>query len=88
MPVAIFANVNGLSERAENLWVQGANSGTAEYRSAGDLATVFAGSREASNVDLADAFTQLIVTQRAYSSAAQLVRTTDEMLETIRDLRR
>ena len=88
LPVAIFANVNGLSESAENLWVQSANSGAAEYRPAGDLATVFAGSREASNVDLADAFTQLIVTQRAYSSAAQLVRTTDEMLETIRDLRR
>ncbi len=88
LPVAIFANVNGLIELAENLWVEGENSGAAEYRSAGELATVFAGSTEASNVDLADAFTQLIVTQRAYSSAAQLVRTTDEMLETIRDLRR
>ncbi len=88
LATANFANVNGLTELGDNLWVEGPNSGAAEYRAAGDLATVFSGSREASNVDLADAFTQLIITQRAYSSAAQLVRTTDEMLETIRDLRR
>ena len=88
LATANFANVNGLSELGDNLWVESATSGSAEFRSAGDLATVFSGAREASNVDLADAFTQLIFTQRAYSSAAQLVRTADEMLETIRDLHR
>ena len=44
--------------------------------------------RSGSNVDLADAFTRMIVTQRAYNSAAQIVRTVDEMTVTLRDLKR
>jgi flagellar hook protein FlgE len=36
---------------------------------------------EAANVDLADEFTKMIVTQRAYSANARVVTTTDEMLD-------
>jgi flagellar hook protein FlgE len=45
------------------------------------------GSQELSNVSLEDSFSQMIVTQRAYASAAQIVQTADEMSKTVRDLR-
>ena len=43
---------------------------------------------ENANVDLADSFSQMIIIQRAYSSAATVVRTADEMSSTVRDLMR
>lgn len=87
LPVAVFANPNGLTELPGDLWVESDKSGSAGYLSASTVARVSAGARELGNVDLADSFTQMIVTQRAYSSAAQLVRTADEMTQTVRDLR-
>lgn len=85
--LANFFNPNGLLDQGNNLWVEGEKSGAAEYVSAAEMSSIVSGARELSNVDLGDAFTQLIVTQRAYSSAAQLVRTADEMSETVRDLK-
>lgn len=87
LALASFANPNGLIDVGNNQWVAGEESGDPEFVSAGDLAVILSGASEASNVDLADAFSQLIVTQRAYSSAAQLIRTADEMTETARDLK-
>lgn len=46
------------------------------------------GALENSNVDLADQFSKMIVTQRAYSSNATVIRTADEMTMAIRDLKR
>ena len=46
------------------------------------------GALESSNVDLADQFSKLIVTQRAYSSNATVLRTADEMTMNARDLKR
>lgn len=87
LALANFANPNGLLDQGNNLWVEGEKSGAAEYVSSGELSVILSGATELSNVDLGDAFSQLIVTQRAYSSAAQLVRTADEMSETARDLK-
>ena len=36
---------------------------------------------EGSTVDLAEQFTNMIVTQRAYSASAKIITTADEMLE-------
>ena len=36
---------------------------------------------EAANVDLAEEFTKMIVTQRAYSANAKVINTTDQMLD-------
>jgi flagellar hook protein FlgE len=88
IPLALFSNPNGLNELAQNLWVASGDSGGADYLAAGDIASIEPGTRELANVDLAEEFTQLIVTQRAYSSAATLIRTADEMTETARDLKR
>ncbi|MFD0387000.1 flagellar basal body rod C-terminal domain-containing protein [Tistrella bauzanensis] len=36
---------------------------------------------EASNVDLASEFTDMIITQRAYSASSKIITTVDEMLQ-------
>ena len=46
------------------------------------------GALERSTVDLADQFSRMIITQRAYSSNAQVLRTADEMTMAARDLKR
>ncbi len=43
---------------------------------------------EQSNVDLADEFTKMIVTQKAYSSSATVFRTSDEVLQEIISVKR
>jgi flagellar hook protein FlgE len=40
------------------------------------------------NFDLSDGFTQMIITQRAYNTAAQVVRTVDEMSQVVTSLKR
>jgi flagellar hook protein FlgE len=87
LPLALFGNTNGLVEYPDSLWGVSESSGGAQFVAAGTTAKIAAGANELSNVDLADSFSQMIVTQRAYSSAAQLIQTADEMMQTIRDLR-
>ena len=45
------------------------------------------GALEGSNVDLADSFSKVIEAQRAYSMALKMLRTSDEIEETINNLR-
>ncbi|MBM3515357.1 MAG: flagellar biosynthesis protein FlgE, partial [Alphaproteobacteria bacterium] len=52
------------------------------------VAEIFVGGIETSNVDLADQFSKMIITQRAYSSSATALRTADEMSMQARDLKR
>ena len=51
-----------------------------------DLAGFIAGALERSTVDLADQFSRMIITQRAYSSNAQVLRTADEMTQAVVEL--
>lgn len=87
LPLALFSNTNGLAEFPGDLWGLSETSGDPEFVLAGITGRIMSGANELSNVDLADAFSQLIITQRAYSSAAQLIQTADEMTQTARDLR-
>lgn len=87
--IADFANANALDEHADNLYTSNAKSGEAMLRAATvDRTSLIPGAVETSNVDLADTFTKMVVTQRAYDSSAQVVRTVDEMTQTLRDLKR
>jgi flagellar hook protein FlgE len=45
-------------------------------------------SRELSNVDIAQEFSTMIMTQNAYNSSAQVFKTVDEMIQVARDLKR
>ena len=83
LPLATFANPLALSPRTGNVYNQTAASGEFNLRNAGDsgAGTVAPSSLEAANVDLADEFTKMIVTQRAYSANARVITTSDEMLD-------
>ncbi|MGQ0662570.1 MAG: flagellar hook protein FlgE [Pseudomonadota bacterium] len=89
IPVALFANPNALTPLSDNRFESTLASGEPELRApGGDLVRLEPGAVELSNFELADGFTRMIITQRAYSSAAQVVRTVDEMTATVRDLLR
>ena len=50
--------------------------------------TVASGSLEMSNVDLAQEFTNMIVTQRGFQANARMISTSDEMLTELVNLKR
>ena len=54
----------------------------------GGAGIIQASSVEQSNVDLADEFSNLIVSQRAFSANSRVVNTVDEMTEQLRSLKR
>ncbi len=89
IPLATFANPNGLSEVSGNGYTQTDSSGDFNLRvpGAGGSGLIQGGTVEASNVDLADEFSDMIVTQRAYSAGTKVISTADEMTEELLRLR-
>jgi flagellar hook protein FlgE len=89
IPIATFANPNGLSEATGNVFRQSTESGDFNLREAGkgSAGRVQGGSLEASNVDLADEFSKMIVTQRAYSADTKVLQTADQMTQELLQLR-
>jgi len=83
LPVASFSNPLALNPRSGNVYSETVASGTFNLREAGvgGAGTISPSSLEAANVDIADEFTKMIVTQRAYSANAKIITTTDEMLD-------
>lgn len=90
IPVATFTNVNGLQSLTGNVFIATDYSGEPTLRSAGSAgaAQVNASSLEASTVDIGEEFTTMIVTQRAYSAAAKIITTADEMLDELVRIKR
>jgi len=83
LPIAMFSNFNGLEERSGNAYLQTGESGDfllaeAGVGGAGDLTP---SALESSTVDLAEEFTKMITTQRAYSASTKVITTSDEMLQ-------
>lgn len=83
LPLATFANANGMDALTGNTWIETDASGQAMLRQAGTngAGEITAYSVESSNVDLATEFSNMIVTQRAYSAATKIITTADEMLD-------
>lgn len=83
LPVATFANPLALDPRTGNVYAQTSGSGEFNLREAGagGAGSIVPSSLEAANVDLADEFTKMIVTQRAYSANARVITTADQMLD-------
>jgi flagellar hook protein FlgE len=83
VPIADFANPNGLRAISGNVFAQTNASGNVNLREAGQngAGDVVSNALEASNVDLAEQLTDMIVAQRAYQSNTRVITTTDELLE-------
>jgi flagellar hook protein FlgE len=83
VPVITFNNPNGLQERSGNVYSETTNSGPAVALEPGrgGAGSIAPSALEQSTVDLADEFTRMIVTQRAFSASTRIITTADEMLE-------
>ncbi|MSP80643.1 MAG: flagellar hook-basal body complex protein, partial [Rhodospirillales bacterium] len=90
IPLATFTNVNGLETRTGNAWNQTQFSGDYTLRVAGGGAagTIVQSTLEQSTVDIGEEFTNMIVVQRAYASAAKIISTADAMLEQLLQVKR
>lgn len=90
LPVATFQNADGLTKRQGNTYVRSDDSGIFSMVEAGTSgAGAIAPSRlEASTVDLANEFTQLITTQRAFTASSKIISTADEMLDELNRVKR
>ncbi|HWA68626.1 MAG TPA: flagellar hook protein FlgE [Rhizomicrobium sp.] len=88
VPVATFANPDGLAQINGNAYAATKASGAANINqaNAGSAGGIAAHSLEASTVDLASEFTNLITTQRAYSASARIITTADQMLQQLEQL--
>ncbi|HEB79022.1 MAG TPA: hypothetical protein ENI79_00915, partial [Rhodospirillales bacterium] len=54
----------------------------------GGYATLSPNTQELSNVDIADEFTKMIMTQAAYNASANVFKTVDEMMKEVTRLKR
>lgn len=88
IPIARFANPNGLQEEAGNFYTASTNSGIPQVGVAGTFGRGFlrSGVLEESNVDLAAQFTDLIIGQRAFQANARTITVSDEMLQELVNL--
>ncbi|MCQ2913892.1 MAG: flagellar hook-basal body complex protein [Alphaproteobacteria bacterium] len=90
IPVATFVNANSMEALTGNIWIETTGSGNATLRTAGEggSGTITASSLEDSTVDIANEFTNMITTQRAYSAASKIITTSDDMLEELINIKR
>ena len=87
--VAQFTNASGLTKTGSSLYQESNNSGTANVKTATDLGvTITASALEMSNVDIANEFSDMIITQRGFQSNSKIITVGDEMLETLINMKR
>ena len=87
--LANFANNEGLKSEGDNVWTATQSSGVALLGTAGtgNFGKLTNGALEASNVDLSKELVNMIVAQRNYQSNAQTIKTQDQILNTLVNLR-
>ncbi len=87
--LADFRNQQGLSPIGGNLWRETPASGQATMSAPGtaNLGLLEGGALEESNVDLTQQLVDMITAQRAYQANAQTIKTQDQMLSTLVNLR-
>ncbi|TNC51584.1 flagellar hook protein FlgE [Rubellimicrobium rubrum] len=90
IPVVDVPNPNGLTSLSNQTYTTSQSSGDFMLWNAGDGPTgaIQGYAREESAVDVAKELTQLIRTQRAYSSNAKVIQTVDEMLQETTNIKR
>jgi flagellar hook protein FlgE len=83
VPLVSFANPKGLEPRTGNAYAQTERAGEFILRQAGQAGqgNVIASSLEQSTVDIAEEFSNMIITQRAYSANTKVISTANEMLQ-------
>jgi flagellar hook protein FlgE len=88
--LAAFSNSGGLKRAAQNLFMQTESSGQPVVGAAETTVqgSIRSGAIELSNVDLAEEFTNLIVSQRGFQASARSITTSDELMSELVNLKR
>ncbi len=88
--MAVFNNPMGLTASGENLFEVSNNSGLPNIGPADQAGRgkIIAGTLEMSNVDLAEQFTDMIITQRGFQANSRSITTSDQMLQELLSLKR
>lgn len=88
IPIATFANADGLTPVSGTAYQTSNTSGAALLNTAGTGAagTIKSSDLEDSTVDINKEFSNLIVTQNAYSAAARIITTADAMFQTLEQI--
>lgn len=87
--LANFANSQGLRPMGDNLWEETAASGTPVLGTpqTGSLGSLQSAAVEDSNVDLTQELVNMITAQRVYQANAQTIKTQDQTLQTLVNLK-
>lgn len=87
--LATFRNPNGLMSIGDNLWSETVDSGLAAVAGPGEglNGTINAGRIEESNVDMSQELVMMIIQQRNYQANAQSIKTQDQILQTLINMR-
>ncbi|HZK33975.1 MAG TPA: flagellar basal-body rod protein FlgF [Bacillota bacterium] len=88
--LAKFANTGALEKLGGNTYGASSNSGVAQVGNPSEegFGIIRQSSLEMSNVDLANEFTEMIITSRAYQANSRIITTSDEMLQDLINLKR
>ena len=89
--VAKFSNPSGLTKVGGNLYQESNNSNSKTIRAQTVESTgakITPSALEMSNVDIADQFSDMIITQRGFQSNSKIITVSDEMLETLINMKR
>lgn len=87
--MANFINPQGLQPLGGNRWARTQESGEAVVGVPGDgnLGRLRSGALEESNIDLTAELVNMVTAQRAYQASAQTIKTQDQVMQTIVNLR-
>ncbi len=90
LAIADINNPEGLLHIGNNIYSTSSTSGLAVLAKAGETiaTTVIPGTLEASNVDLAAEFTEMIIAQRAFQANARVITVSDQFLAEVTQLKR
>lgn len=90
IPIATFANANGLESVSGSTFSQTSDAGQYQLRAAGDgkAGTITSSALESSTVELTDEFTRMITAQQAYTAASKVVTTAQDMMDTLMAMKR
>jgi len=89
LELATFRNPQGLNPLGGNVWARSYASGdpTVGTPGSGNFGALQAGALEESNVDLTGELVDMITAQRVYQANAQTIKTQDQVLQTLVNLR-
>jgi len=90
VPIAQFNDPTALQREVAQGFTETFDSGAVRVGNAGDngAGTMRGSALEGSNVDIAEEFSKMIVTQRAFSANTRVITTADEMLADIINIKR